>query len=126
MRQFHSRRSGAIAAWALLAAPAAAQAPASFCGLAGGNVAALHAAVDTDLRYKRDGGDIAHEIWSAESIQAILTFTTAKNAAHPAAVCQQVIDKGGTMQIDRQVRCEGKAAACAALNAADDGPGGGE
>ncbi len=41
-------------------------------------------------------------------------------------ICQQVIDHGGTMQIDRSVRCEGSEAACAALDKAEDGPGDGE
>ena len=113
-----------------VAQPAPQSAPppaASFCGIDGADVGAIHAKVAADARFKRDGGDATREVWSAESIQAILSFTTAKAPAHPAAICQQVVDREGTLQIDREVRCQARAAACAALTAeldkADEGSG---
>ena len=80
----------------------------------------MHSRISADPRFRRDGGDAQHEIWSAESIQAIATFHTAANPVGPAAICQQVVDRDGTMQIERQVRCEADKPACDRLLAAAD------
>jgi len=104
---------------ALLPAPALSQtrvpraAPVSMCGIEGTTIANLQAKVAADPRYKRDGGDALHEVWSAEAIESIWTFNTARNAIHPAALCEQVSEKNGAMQIERHQICEAAAAACA-------------
>jgi hypothetical protein len=100
------------------------------CGIEGTSIASLHAKVAADPRYKRDGGDALHEVWSAEAIESIWTFNTAKNPIHPAALCEQVSEKGGAMQIERHQICEAGSAACAKfaaeIQAREDGSGDGE
>ena len=113
----------------LLGTPAAAE-PASLCGITAANVAGYRAAVLADPRFQRDGGDALRETFSAESIQAIWTFTTARNPVHPAALCEQVVDRGGAMQIERHPVCEAGAGPCARfdaeIKARDNGSGDGE
>lgn len=130
--------------WALalaIASPAAAQPaaapdpagptkpaePAATCGIAAGPVAQIRASVAADVRYRRDGGDALREFFSSEALQAIWTFTLPANPAFPAALCEQVVEGGGAMRIQRQLHCEATKAACAALAAEisqrDDGSG---
>jgi hypothetical protein len=103
---------------------------APLCGVAAPDVVGLRAKVVTDPRFVAAGKDARQETFSSEKLQAIWTFVTAKHPAYPAAVCRQVIDRDGAMQIDRQVRCEASAAACAAfakeLDEMDDGSGDGQ
>jgi hypothetical protein len=125
-----------VAALGLLLAPPVraepAPTPASeapVCGVVARDAPGYRAAVAADPRFKADGGDALRESFSAEDIQAIWTFVKPKHPAYPAAVCQQVVDRDGLLQIERQVRCEASAAACAALTAEldrmDDGSGDG-
>lgn len=128
----------AVAALAMTASPLGAQsavpAPASAagptCGVEAGSVEQIRAAVAADARFKRDGGDAGREFYSSEALQAIWTFTTAKNPAYPAALCEQVVEGDGAMRIQRQFHCEATKAACAAMAAEisqrDDGSGDGE
>ena len=110
--------------------PQTSAARSTLCGIEAAGVADARARTAADPRFKRDGGDALHETFSADSIQAIWTFVTPKHPAYPAAVCRQVVQSGGAMQLDRQVRCEAGAAACAAFTAEldrnDDGSGDGE
>ena len=123
-----------VPAWAsllVLGTPATAQPAASpLCGIAAADVAGYRAKVAVDPRFKRDGGDALRETFSSDSLQSIWTFTTRKNPVYPAALCEQVVDKGGAMEIERHPMCEAGAAACARFDvevkARDDGSGDGE
>jgi len=110
------------------APPALAGAP--LCGVTAPDVAGLHAKALADPRITAAGNDDRQETLSSEELQAIWTFVTPKHPAYPAAVCRQVIDRDGAMQIDRQIRCEAGAAACAAfakeLDDMEDGSGDGQ
>jgi hypothetical protein len=112
-----------------VAQPAAPPAPPT-CGVTATSVAAIRAAVEKDERFHRDGGDASRASYSSEALQAIWTFTTAANPAYPAALCEQVVEGGGAMRIQRELHCEAAKAACAALSAEisqrDDGSGDGE
>lgn len=108
----------ALLAVALLAAPVHAQpapTPAARCGIDAARVADIRGRVAADPRFKRDGGDAQREVWSADSIQALWTFTTASSPAYPAALCEQLVEQEGITQIDRQLVCEASASACSAL-----------
>jgi hypothetical protein len=119
--------AGALATCAMAAAPVAA---APSCGIAAAGVAPIRAAVAADARFKREGGDAQREFYASADLQAIWTFTARGSPAHPAALCEQVVDNGGAMRIERQLHCEGGKAACAAMAAEisqkDDGSGDGE
>jgi hypothetical protein len=110
------------------APPAMAGAP--LCGVVAADIAGLRAKAVADPRFAAAGKDDRQETFSSEELQAIWTFVTPKHPAYPAAVCRQVIDRDGAMQIDRQVRCEASAAACAAfakeLDEMEDGSGDGQ
>jgi hypothetical protein len=118
------------------AGPVAAQpappvmAGAPVCGVTAPDVAGLHAKALADPRFAAAGKNDARETLSSDELQALWTFVTPKHPAYPAAVCQQVIDRDGAMQIDRQIRCEASAAACAAfaeeLDKMEDGSGDGQ
>ena len=114
----------------LTAALLAAAAPVPLCGISAADIAGYHAAAAADARFKRDASDPLRETFTAESIQAIWTFTTPKNPVHPAALCEQVVDKGGAMQIERTPLCEAGAVPCANFAAdavaREDGSGDGE
>ncbi len=120
--------SGAAVAAAAQPAPAATAAP--LCGITAPDVAGYRAKTVVDPRFKAAGGDALHETYSADAIQAIWTFVTPRHPAFPATLCRQVVTKDGLMEIDRQIRCEGKPAACAAfakeVDAMDDGSGDGQ
>jgi hypothetical protein len=123
----------AVTAWPIGAQPAIptpVPATGPTCGVEADSVAQIRAAVAADARFKRDGGDAGREFYSSEALQAIWTFTTAKNPAYPAALCEQVVESEGAMRIQRQLHCEAKQTACAAMAAAisqqDDGSGDGE
>ena len=114
----------------LAAALLAAATPAPLCGISAIGIAGYHAAAAADPRFKRDATDPLRETFTAESVQAIWTFTTPKSPAYPAALCEQVVDKGGAMQIERTPLCEAGAALCAKFAAEvasrEDGSGDGE
>jgi hypothetical protein len=124
-----------LAAAGLVHAPAPAQttppatAGAPLCGVIAPDVGGLRAKAGADPRFKAAGKDDRQETFSSEELQAIWTFVTPKHPAYPAAVCQQVIDRDGAMQIDRQIRCEASAKACEAFTAEldqmEDGSGDG-
>ena len=114
------------------AGPSSAPAPAAgeICGLSAPTVAGLHAAALADKRFKSSAKDARMEIVSSDELQAILVFVGKGHAAYPAAVCRQVVNRDDTLQMDRQIRCEANAAACARFtaeqDAMDDGSGDGE
>jgi len=114
-----------VTAKAQSSAPVMAGAP--LCGVIAPDVAGLHAKALADPHFATAGKDDRQETLSSDELQAIWTFVTPKHPAYPAAVCRQVIDRDGAMQIDRQIRCEASSAACAAfvaeLDKMEDGSG---
>lgn len=110
-----SATAPSVPAWSQPAPPA--MLGASLCGVTAPDVAGLHAKALADRRFSAAGKDDRQETLSSEELQAIWTFVTPKHPAYPAAVCRQVVDRDGAMQIDRQIRCEASTAACAAFAA---------
>jgi hypothetical protein len=122
----------AAPAFAQPAPPAAAPSPPAeqVCAMPAKDIAALHGAVLADNRFKSVAKDARQEIVSSDELQAIWIFNGKTHPAFPSAVCRQVVNSGGTLQMDRKIRCEAGAAACAKLtaeqDAMDDGSGDGE
>lgn len=95
-----------------MTATAAAQQPKQLCGTASGTVAELVERVTKTeaLPEVFRGGDyFAHEDKARETVWS---FTTAKQPAHPAAVCRRPVRQGDDLVLDMGIVCEGGADAC--------------
>jgi hypothetical protein len=88
-----------------------------FCGDASGRAEELMARYSTKAGLQKVYESDQYLAYSDDPKNATVmyTFTTKRNAAHPAAVCRKIERQGDNLTIVMKVVCDGDKTACASL-----------
>jgi hypothetical protein len=86
--------------------------PDTLCGITADKVKDFEAKVAADKRFRPDQKTDRLTAFASDQLQALWTFATPRNPAHPAGICREVIDRGGVMALEMRIRCEASPAAC--------------
>ena len=90
--------------------------PVELCGLRAADVSNLKGAAKASSRLVATPIDTPRfEMFASDDQMDQLVFTTASEAAYPAATCRHVYEEQGTLRMNRQMRCEAGRAECDAL-----------
>ncbi|NBW08873.1 MAG: hypothetical protein EBR82_12695 [Caulobacteraceae bacterium] len=93
-----------------------AEGPVELCGLAASDVAGLKAAAKASPRLVETPiGSARFELFASDDQMDQLIFTTAGEAAYPAATCRHMYEDNGALRMNRKMRCEAGRAECDAM-----------